>query len=747
MRSFILASWLWACSATAAVAQYDLQPIRHLSRPGVPYKIIEDGRVLDHAWLGGMNNPIVSEVDESGAGLGGLYVFDRAGGVHLLFRPRATLDGGPYVLDREATKDWPRVEAFALLRDFDRDGVPDLFAYSTEPGKSGIEVYRGIDAGSTLRFERVRFPANPADLLYYDVDAQPTLVYAARTDLPVIDDLDGDGDLDVLSFEVSGSYVVYYENVGTGGPNPADHLVFEQASPCYGGFYESTLDGATTLSDTPGSCARPFAGPRAGGLGARTGVHPGSTLTSYDADGDGDLDLLVGDIGGPNVTLLTNTPDPLRGAFFTAADPGWPADATAVDLPFFPAVYPVRSGLSGQPELLVGPLATASSDDREVLWRYGPDEEAGDEFALLQRDFLVGESLDLGSGTHVALGDLTGDGQDDLLVGVDFARTDGQQSAGFAFYEGQGGRYVRSAPTWLSRLNAAGGGQLLGLVPALVDIDADGDVDVFFGSDQGLVSFAENRGGAGQPADLSNVQLQYAGIQTGVLSAPTFGDLDGDGDADLLVGERSGRIRLYLNRGSATSPSFGSEADEEVYAQINPRLPGFPNAYATPTLTEIGGQPVLYVGTRQGRMLVYDGLPAGPGGSAHLAAELTLDDGDDLQVGFGRDGAGQSLALVGNTRGGMRPYRVEGLVDAAEPPAGEASAWTMQPNPTRGPLRFSGLPVGARVQLIDLMGRLVREVFAEAVSAYDLPPGAYAVRVVDTAGEQFGPVGRLVRVR
>ena len=53
---------------------------------------------------------------------------------------------------------------------------------------------------------------------------------------------------------------------------------------------------------------------------------------------------------------------------------------------------------------------------------------------------------------------------------------------------------------------------------------------------------------AGRPVD----------VQREGHAAPFLGDFDGDGVSDLLVGEfHEGRLRVYLNHGSATKPSFG----------------------------------------------------------------------------------------------------------------------------------------------------------------------------------------------
>ena len=169
--------------------------------------------------------------------------------------------------------------------------------------------------------------------------------------------------------------------------------------------------------------------------------------------------------------------------------------------------------------------------------------------------------------------DLDDDGDMDLLIGEYYGN--------FGYYENTGSasspQFAAPATNPFGLTNAQGFA-----IPAFVDMDGDGDMDIIVGEYYGDMGYYENTGTATNPAFATPVKNPFGLTPGYYIACPSVADLDNDGDMDLMVGEYYGALQYFENTGSVTNPQFAS-AVENPFGLVAVQ------EISTPAMTDLDG--------------------------------------------------------------------------------------------------------------------------------------------------------------
>lgn len=659
----------------SAKAQNDM-----FQRLNIPVSL--NGQAIKKPWAGGLNNPQLSQADLNNDGVKDLVAFDRGGDVLLTFLNDNKPGEASYTYAPEYACNFPKLIDWVLMRDYNQDGAADIFCGSLAQSSQEVQVFRGYFENNMLKFTPFVFTypgcPNCDPLVIWYPDDMPGFwnnMPISKTDIPAIDDIDGDGDLDILAFPAGTSTnISYWKNVSVEQGFGLDSLKFQLVDQCWGRFYENGFEPCeASLSCSPDTC-----GPCSGFAPEqipedRDNAHPGATLTTYDQEGDGDKDLIFGNISYSCLGMLTNGGTPQQ-AWMTALDDSFPIYDIRVDLANFPASFYLDLDNDGKKDLVAVPNNKTVGEDQKNLWFYKNTASSGHAFELETKRFLVDDMLDLGTATHPAFADVNGDGLLDLVVGNYgyFTPTSpsvlGSPNNASLYLFLNTGTPTQPAfnlvnSNWLNMAQFTPNDY--DFAPTFGDIDADGDLDLLVGSNGGALYCYRNEAGAGNPMMLvQDFNTMWSTMDIGVTSTPVILDLDGDGLLDVVMGERQGNINFYKNTGSIFDPMFASLPTVSTLGGVDTDSPGQSIGFSTPFFVPTQTGYFLVTGTQAGTLEAYDNLSATSTPYSLISENWgNVDDGARSHPALADiDEDGILEMVVGNLRGGLTMYKTQ-LVD------------------------------------------------------------------------------------
>ncbi len=291
-------------------------------------------------------------------------------------------------------------------------------------------------------------------------------------------DVDADGDMDVLAVAFNGNQVVWFENLG-GAPNSfATHVI-------------------------------------------STGVLGPRSIQAADLNGDGDIDVLTASADGNTLDWFSN-----QTIHRSASFPQEIVLETGRDV----AQQTIAVDLDGDGDL---DIASASFGDDTLAWHRNDGASPFPSFSSIT----ISTSEDGVGPVHAA--DLDADGDMDLLVGAFHADT-------MAWYQNDGA----AVPNFTRRQISNNLIEPQSIFTA--DLDGDGDLDVLSASSaDDKIAWYENNG-----ASIPLLVIRTISLTADFPRSVSAADLDGDGDQDVISASLfDDKIAWYENDGAA-SPTF-----------------------------------------------------------------------------------------------------------------------------------------------------------------------------------------------
>jgi len=516
MKKFTIVTLCLLCFYTSIIAQ-SILPF-YLNDEVIVFG--ENQYEMKAPLAGGFSAPQFSNIDLNNDGIKDLFVFDRQGNKISTFINGGKAGETDYNYAPEYETLFPKsLTHWVILKDFNNDGVEDIFTYGVP---ASVKLYKSFYKNDSIQFSLV------SNVLEYESQGGfPLNIYVSPADIPGFVDVDLDGDMDVLTFEqLLGSNLEWFKNVAVEYNLPKDSLYFLKEETCWGNFLENAYTSDITLDACEGL--------KLTHQTENTKKHPGSSVLAFDYDGDTDTDLLLGDISSRRLNFLLNGGTP-QDAHITEAYQ-WFKENDTLDTYVYLAAFNLDINNDGLLDVLCTTNTTQTSETKNHIdWYENTSTDLLTEYTHHKKNFFTNDILDFGSESYPAVVDFDNDGLMDVAVGVKYFNPVDSSELGIMTLL----KNVSTANNIAFELvdtnyNNLYNLKLFGIRPAFSDLDGDGDTDMVSGDDRGFLHYFENIAEQNEPMKLVLNTPNIDSISIGTVAVPTLYDYDNDGLLDII---------------------------------------------------------------------------------------------------------------------------------------------------------------------------------------------------------------------
>lgn len=565
-----------------------------------------NGFDLEKPFTGGLNSPQFTEFDLNQDGVLDLIIFDR---VDYKILPYLRTNKNSFLYAPQYEPQLPKGKDIYIAADLNSDGRQDIFTLS-EIGDLLIYTNESDKNSDKLKFKDLGpwYYRNQHDSTFFKL-YNPLSFANTITDLPAIKDIDGDGDLDIVSYDPFNLTYYMFKDVRAEKGWSKDSFEFQNMDYCFGYFWEG-FSGGIILNDCPLDLGFPKKlKPRHVG---------GASCWFMDEDNDGDQEMYLSNLDWSKIIRLENGKMQRMHEYDTMIryDSVF-LDDKVFSSYVFPAGYTFDVDKDGLTDMIIAPNSVSNTKESQQIRYYkNMGSKIKADFSLVKTNFISEQMIDFGARTSPAWLDVNGDGLKDLLVAHngDFDSTKSKNDRIDVFLNIGTHEAPKLIYSIYNYLNIKDSGYIYSSITS-GDIDNDNDDDLLIGSINGNIAWYENYQLNGKPAfRLKNKNLlgNYQKQPSENTAAPAVYDYNNDGINDLLVGFYNGKVALFEGKSKTTvqlewvsSNAYGMRANEWLTSLSEPDFNIF--GYATPTVSDIDndGNLEIILGTLHGDVRIY----------------------------------------------------------------------------------------------------------------------------------------------